>query len=66
MNNNDMNTNKIHLYEEGSNLRIPIEGKFLKIDYRGDDRTTTILNTGEQQIVLNGRFLQTSYQGVFD
>ena len=61
-----MNTNKIHLYEEGSNLRIPIEGKFLKIDYRGDDRTTTILNTGEQQIVLNGRFLQTSYQGVFD
>ena len=61
-----MNTNSIYLYEEGSDLRIPIEGMFLKIDYRGDDRTTTILNTGEQQIVLNGRFLQTSYQGVFE
>ena len=61
-----MNTGGICFYEEGSDFRIPIEGKFLKIDYRGDDRTTTILNTGEQQIVLNGRFLQTSYQGVFD
>lgn len=61
-----MNTNSIYLYEAGSDLRIPIEGMFLKIDYRGDDRTTTVLNTGEQQIVLNGRFLQTSYQGVFD
>jgi hypothetical protein len=61
-----MNTNSIYLYEVGSDLRIPTEGTFLKIDYRGDDRTTTILNTGEQQIVLNGRFLQTSYDGVFD
>lgn len=61
-----MNTNNIYLYEEGSDLRIPIEGMFLKIDYRGDDRTTTVLNTGEQQIVLNGRFLQTCYDGVFD
>lgn len=61
-----MNTNSIYLYEAGSDLRIPIEGMFLKIDYRGDDRTTTVLNTGEQQIVFNGRFLQTSYQGVFD
>ena len=61
-----MNTNSIFFYEEGSELHIPIEGAFLKIDYRGDDRTTTILNTGEQQIVLNGRFLQTSYQGVFE
>ena len=61
-----MNTNNIFLYEEGSDFHIPLEGKFLRIDYRGDDRTTTVLNTGEQQIVLNGRFLQTSYQGVFD
>lgn len=61
-----MNTNSIYLYEAGSDLRIPIEGMFLKIDYRGDDRTTTILNTGEQQIVLNGRFLQTCYDGAFD
>ena len=61
-----MNTGGIYLYEEGCELHIPIEGAFLKIDYRGDDRTTTILNTGEQQIVLNGRFLQPSYQGVFD
>ena len=61
-----MNTGGICFYEEGSDLRIPIEGKFLKIDYQGEDRTTTILNTGEQHIVLNGRFLQTSYQGVFD
>lgn len=61
-----MNTNNTYLYEDGSDLRIPIEGAFLKIDYRGEDRTTTILNTGEQQFVLNGRFLQTSYQGVFD
>ena len=61
-----MNTNSIYLYEAGSDLRIPTEGAFLKIDYRGDDRTTTILNTGEQQIVLNGRFLQTCYDGVFD
>lgn len=61
-----MSTGNMYFYEEGSDLRIPIEGMFLKIDYRGDDRTTTILNTGEQQIVLNGRFLQTSYQGVFD
>lgn len=61
-----MNTNSIYLYEAGSDLRIPIEGMFLKIDYRGDDRTTTVLNTGEQQIALNGRFLQTCYDGVFD
>ena len=61
-----MNTNSIYLYEAGSDLRIPIEGMFLKIDYRGDDRTTTVLNTGEQQIVLNGRFMQTCYDGVFD
>lgn len=61
-----MNTNSIYLYEEGSELHIPIECAFLKIDYRGDDRTTTVLNTGEQQIILNGRFLQTSYPGVFD
>lgn len=61
-----MNTNSIYLYEEGSDLCIPLKGNFLKIDYRGDDRTSTVLNTGEQQIVLNGRFLQTSYQGVFD
>ena len=56
----------MYFYEEGSDLRIPIEGAFLKIDYHGEDRTTTMLNTGEQHIVLNGRFLQTSYQGVFD
>ncbi len=61
-----MSTGNNFFYEEGSDLRIPVEGAFLKIDYRGDDRTTTVLNTGEQQIVLNGRFLQTSYQGVFD
>ena len=61
-----MNTNNIFFYEEGSDLRIPLEGKFLKIDYQGEDRTTTVLNTDEQQIVLNRRFLQTSYQGVFD
>lgn len=59
-----MNSN-IFLYEEGSNLTIPLVGRFLKIDYR-DDRTTTILDTGEQRIVLNGRFLQTCYDGVFD
>lgn len=58
-------TNNIYLYEESSNLTIPLEGRFLKVDYR-DDRTTAILDTGEQQIVLNGRFLQTSYDGVFD
>ena len=61
-----MNTNSIYLYEAGSDLRIPTEGAFLKIEYQWDDRTTTILNTGEQQIVLNGRFLQTCYDGVFD
>lgn len=61
-----MNTNNIYLYEAGSDSRIPIKGAFLKIDYRENDRTTTILNTGEQQIVLNGRFLQTCYDGVFD
>lgn len=49
-----MNTNNTYLYEDGSDLRIPIEGAFLKIDYRGEDRTTTILNTGEQQFALNG------------
>ena len=61
-----MSTGNMYFYEEGSDLRIPIEGAFLKIDYHGEDRTTTMLNTGEQHIVLNGRFLQTSYQGVFD
>ena len=60
-----MNTNNIYLYEENSNLSIPLAGRFLKIDYR-DDRTTTILETDEQQVVLNGRFLQTCYDGVFD
>lgn len=58
--------NNIYLYEEDSNLHIPIEGAFLKIDYRGEDRTTTVLNAGKQQIILNGRFIQTSYEGVFD
>lgn len=61
-----MSIGNIYLYEENSDLRIPIEGMFLRIDYQWEDRTTTILNTGEQQFALNGRFLQTSYQGVFD
>lgn len=62
-----MNTGTIIcFYEEGSDLLIPLKGKFLKIDYRGEDRTTTVLNAGKQQIILNGRFIQTSYEGVFD
>ena len=60
-----MNNSNIYFYEEGGDLTIPLVGWFLKNDYR-DDRTTTILDTGEQQIVLNGRFLQTCYNGVFD
>ena len=60
-----MNQSNIYLYDEGANLTIPLVGRFLKIDYR-DDRTTTILDTGKQQIVLNGRFLQACYEGAFD
>lgn len=56
-----MNTNNIYLYEENSDLHVPIEGKFLRVDYQGDDRTTAVLNTGEQEIVLNGRYLKTAY-----
>jgi hypothetical protein len=59
-----MNSN-IFLYEEDSNLTIPLEGRSLKIDYR-DDMATTVLDTGEQQIVLNGRSLNVAYQSVLD
>lgn len=55
----------IYLYEEGSNLTIPLEGRFLKIDYQ-DDCTTTVLDTGDQQVVLNRRLLQTCFDGAFD
>lgn len=60
-----MNTINLHPYEPDVSLNIPLAGRFLKNDYR-NDRTTTVLDNGEQQVVINGRFLQTCYDGVFD
>ena len=48
------------LYEDASELIIPTDGRYIKLYYQ-DNGTTTVLDTGEQQFVLNGRCLQMGH-----
>lgn len=50
----------LSLCEEGSTLTIPTKGRFLQISTQ-EDSVQTMLDTGERQILLNGRFLKTFY-----
>ncbi len=44
------------LYEDNSELMIPTDGQYLRIYYQ-DNGTTTVLDTGKNQYVLNGRYM---------
>ena len=50
----------LSLCEECSSLTIPTKGRFIQI-HSQEYSTQTVLDTGERQIVLNGRFLKTFY-----
>ena len=45
------------LYEDDSELIIPTEGQYIRI-YHQNNGTTTVLNTGKKQFVLNGRSMR--------
>ena len=45
------------LYEDASELIIPTDGQYIRVYYQNDG-TTTVLDTGEKQFVLNGRCLR--------
>lgn len=48
------------LYEDNSELIIPTDGQYLRIYYQ-DNGTTTVLDTGKNQYVLNGRCLHMEH-----
>lgn len=50
----------LSLCEDGSSLTIPTKGQFIQISTQ-EDSTQTVLDIGERQIILNGRFLKTFY-----
>ncbi len=45
------------LFEEDSGLIIPTDGQYFRIYYQ-DDGTTTVMDTGKNQYVLNGRSMR--------
>ena len=47
-------------YEDASELIIPTDGQYIRVYYQNDG-TTTVLDTGEKQFVLNGRCLQMGH-----
>jgi len=49
--------NESFFYEDDSELIIPTDGQYFRIYYQ-DNGTTTVLDTGEKQFVLNGRCLR--------
>ena len=48
------------LYEDASELIIPTDGQYIRV-YHQDNGTTTVLDTGEKQFVLNGRYLRMEH-----
>ena len=48
------------LYEDASELIIPTDGQYIRVYYQNDG-TTTVMDTGEKQFVLNGRCLQMGH-----
>ncbi|MBO4586214.1 MAG: hypothetical protein J5677_00140 [Bacteroidales bacterium] len=48
------------LYEDDSELIIPTDGQYIRIYYQ-DDGTTTVMDTGGQQFVLNGRYMRMEH-----
>ena len=47
-------------YEDDSELIIPTDGQYLRIYYQ-DNGTTTVLDTGEKQFVMNGRSMRMEH-----
>ena len=54
-----MNTESF-LYEDASELIIPTDGQYIRI-YHQNDGTTTVLDTGKNQYVLNGRSMHMEH-----
>lgn len=48
------------LYEDDSELIIPTDGQYIRI-YHQNNGTTTVLDTGEKQFVLNGRSMRMEH-----
>lgn len=48
------------LYEDDSGLIIDTDGRYIRVYYQ-DNGTTTVLDTGERQFVLNGRYLRMEH-----
>lgn len=47
-------------YEDDNELIIPTDGQYIRIYYQNDGKTT-VMDTGENQFVLNGRFMQMEH-----
>ena len=52
--------NESFFYEDDSELIIPTDGQYIRVYYQ-DNGTTTVLDTGERQFVLNGRYLRMEH-----
>lgn len=48
---------KSFFYEDDCDLMIPTDGQYFRIYYQDDD-TTTVMDTGKNQYVLNGRSMR--------
>lgn len=59
-----MNTENF-LYEDDSELIIDTDGQYIRIYYQNDG-TTTVMDTGEQQFVMNGRSLRMVHYSSLD
>ena len=57
--NEDM-SNKMFLYEDDNPMIVPLEGQFIQISSQ-EDGTQTVLEAGEQKIMLDGRFMKVYY-----
>lgn len=53
------------LYEDSSELIIPTDGQYIRVYYQNDG-TTTVMDTGEKQFVLNGRCLQMGHHSLLE
>ena len=58
-NHDEGSVGSLSLCEEDGSLTIPTKGRFLQISTQ-EDGAQTVLDTGERQIILNGKFLSTS------
>ena len=48
------------LYEDDSELIIPTDGQYIRI-YHQNDGTTTVMDTGENRFVMNGRYMRMEH-----